>query len=1384
MKKRLLSLLLSLCLLLPFCSTMPLAALAADAGDYVIYQFDHRLSLNLVLNNEGVIGQCEGKFDPIDLTVYDYPADPSRVALQIDLYMNGDTQFQNYMTTNRLNGGIELTSSGGCDVEEKSARPGSVLAFEQGVWKRVLVPLSSFGADFGGTFNPRKLNYFRMYLVDEATGAYAGATGTIKICNIMLVDTAVPEDERPSLADMPIGDGTFTADPPVFRNMNVPSVYNNGTAVYAGYNLKEYLAEHPEINPVDSHGLPDYSGVVNSLLDALNAAGGGALFIPSGHWPFRHEINMAEGTTLIGEWISPEQNPDAVGTILDVYCGKGEENGTPFITMNLHSVVENLSFWYPEQTVDTFTAYPPTIDLSGYTFARNLTMYNPYFAIQSKRMSGCPNAWNIYGTPLSIGADFDLVVDIARIEELHFSADYWMNSGLPGAPTSKAAVDALESQLYNYAIGITLRRIDWSYVTHSDIRGYNIGLMFAQSTDNSWPNGQCVGLNFTNCKYGHFVYGSSNAGESLLDITMKNCEYGIYLADNSEGHGAVQYFNADIQATQYAVFQDHSYVKLSLTASTIRNGRVVAENGNSIFINNQFRTAAPQIELLHGTVSGILLGNTNSAGKEIKYENPGLCTVSYDAAAVDMNMYTPLTREEAAAWTVGPDTKEYRMPTDLDKTGATDVTEALQAHLTAVGALGGGTVFLVPGKYRIDGSLAVPTGVELRGAGDYSSIPKALNTVLNVNTPIEEGHDQYTSTATITLSENSGLRGLIFNYPHQNETYRIINEDLNYYEFDFVSFPFTVRGAGADVYLKYVSVRNGWNGVDFKTNRCDRHFVDYLAGHFMNRGIVIGGGSEGGFIRNYQFNYNAILNPYNNNWSGFGGEPSTEALRQAFHQPMQAQFNNNCVALTLGNVNDQVVYNCFNYASFIGVHLVEENGEAPNARVFGHGVDYGTVSVRADAAEQVEFTNLQVTAFNQSGNDDNRWAVDQSVTPIYDIWVTDTFEGELNITNLSEWAPNPNAGVRVDSGRLNIYNAQFAHTGTHLFELNGDGVLNIVGFNTTRNDNPVLIDEHAKNLFITAGYYTTEPVYPQDIGAFRHVHLRKTRHSVPKNVNFDPNSSLVIAESFDSYDFANETTYKTDVPSLTTLRRGAVRLRLNASQFTQSLMTGEERYEEKPFTLTGGEDDAIYRMEWRFNISEMRGSQYSEVSLWLTNQDVRTDLQFTVTKNGAVTLKDGKPFTTISFGTDYRVAVEVDARRANAKTATIFLMDDENKVIARSATTEMPAAFQGDSAVTGFRFGAIADPGEAPDTETDMTIDYFYVTRSAESTFGGGATGDVNGDNKVDSTDARLTLQYAVGKIKADAINIAVADVNGDNKVDSTDARLILQYAVGKIKNF
>jgi hypothetical protein len=57
--------------------------------------------------------------------------------------------------------------------------------------------------------------------------------------------------------------------------------------------------------------------------------------------------------------------------------------------------------------------------------------------------------------------------------------------------------------------------------------------------------------------------------------------------------------------------------------------------------------------------------------------------------------------------------------------------------------------------------------------------------------------------------------------------------------------------------------------------------------------------------------------------------------------------------------------------------------------------------------------------------------------------------------------------------------------------------------------------------------------------------------------------------------------------------------------------------------------------------------------------------------------------------------------------------------------------------------------------------------------------GDINGDGAVNSSDARVVLQYTVGSIKLTEEELKLADVNGDGKVDSADARQILQTVVG-----
>ncbi|MBQ6067136.1 MAG: hypothetical protein IJK89_09970 [Clostridia bacterium] len=75
----------------------------------------------------------------------------------------------------------------------------------------------------------------------------------------------------------------------------------------------------------------------------------------------------------------------------------------------------------------------------------------------------------------------------------------------------------------------------------------------------------------------------------------------------------------------------------------------------------------------------------------------------------------------------------------------------------------------------------------------------------------------------------------------------------------------------------------------------------------------------------------------------------------------------------------------------------------------------------------------------------------------------------------------------------------------------------------------------------------------------------------------------------------------------------------------------------------------------------------------------------------------------------------------------------------------------------------------------------FQVTKDYAGVAPAVLPGDVNGDNKVGSDDARLALRASVGleNIKKGAAAFTAADVTKDGKIGSDDARLILRASVG-----
>ncbi len=160
---------------------------------------------------------------------------------------------------------------------------------------------------------------------------------------------------------------------------------------------------------ITGDGVTDVTQQFQDLLNQLGALGGGTLFVPEGKYVIKGNLLLPKGITLRGEWKKPTKGEALVGTILMVYAGKGNEDATPFITMEPSSAVMDIAIWYPEQTSTNISPYPPSIEMGKPNYfgnencnAKNVTLVNSYAGIVFSRKNGgtCPTINGVYGTSL------------------------------------------------------------------------------------------------------------------------------------------------------------------------------------------------------------------------------------------------------------------------------------------------------------------------------------------------------------------------------------------------------------------------------------------------------------------------------------------------------------------------------------------------------------------------------------------------------------------------------------------------------------------------------------------------------------------------------------------------------------------------------------------------------------------------------------------------------------------------------------------------------------------------------------------------------------------------------------------------------------------------
>lgn len=757
--------------------------------------------------------------------------------------------------------------------------------------------------------------------------------------------------------------------------------------------ISDFVVTDPRFGAKAEPGF-DNRQAFQAAIDAANNNGGGVVYVPAGNYEFRSTqtatrnvrvrkgtdqtmkdfsyqvvLNLPSSVQLRGDWADPELSEGKVlGTILEVRVGKNAPNynGTVeswwndaqaggalrttytsiadrFIEMNSGTGVTNLSIWYPEQDIDDIQPYPWTLFQPGGDCAtvENVTLVNAYNGFYSAP-SELHYLLNAHLTALHTGVEIHVCTDIGRIENVKINPKYWANSGLPGSPSLEKVTGYTRAN----GTGFNMHRSDWEYVSYLYVSGYKTGMWVGKEPGYSdTPNAQFYENHIENCGTGLYVQSVNPYGLLISNSTFGAGKDGNAVYFFNEFKTSVQFNGVDFTGP---IVSDGSNGVISFESCTFGEYGEFAlriNNGNALLTQCDFKK--PDGHVFLGTEVSTLK-SVNSG-----YKHQLAITNHSKSAKVDLNngkkyLFDPIPKNIKTNIKVHPrPASNLVLKADLPRaTGINndlpteDISVQLQTALNAVKSAGGGTLYLPGGRYLVNNPVKIPSGVELRGTWDVQHHTQSGGAGLFTN--YTGGADGEKGASLIQLEAGAGIRGItIAQLNIATDGFSAENPRVT---------PFLIQGQGPNVYIVNVTVAAGDKGIDLASYNTGGHYVDYFAGVLARAGIWVGGGAEGGFIRNMQ------LNPHYGSRLPQGGQGYPKISLTRFLQ-------SNCSALKFADIKNQTIFNNFVYGSFYGLHFLKDaiTGKDPGKMtVIGHGSDGCSYSLFVEDADK----NTKLIAIN------------------------------------------------------------------------------------------------------------------------------------------------------------------------------------------------------------------------------------------------------------------------------------------------------------------------------------------------------------------------------------------------------------------------------------
>ena len=383
-------------------------------------------------------------------------------------------------------------------------------------------------------------------------------------------------------------------------------------------------------------GITDNTKAFNETLQFALQQGGGYVYAPTGKYLFNGQINIPDGVSLVGSYLTvPQHQRPTIDTLNDgtiLLCKYGRKSNNisdSFITIGHSATLQGVTIFYPQQLCDGSVPveYPPTIWMNQANSAVfDVELLNSWYGIYAV---GAARHFisRVQGQPIYVGLFIDETYDIGRIENVHWNPWYCGN-------VNYTSIQTIDGTAFVFA------RSDWEYVLNTFSFGYAIGYHFIESSTGAM-NGNFVGIGADYCCNVSILIDASQP----MGLLITNAEFTAFHTDKfapnndaipthviigENNVGAVQFENTNFWGpAQYVArlygdspttFMSCVFVQWDLYSP---NGSpaIYSNNGEVILIGNTFmQTNSNQAIFDNGTKKVVMQGNLIEGDISIKVD--------------------------------------------------------------------------------------------------------------------------------------------------------------------------------------------------------------------------------------------------------------------------------------------------------------------------------------------------------------------------------------------------------------------------------------------------------------------------------------------------------------------------------------------------------------------------------------------------------------------------------------------------------------------------------------------------------------------------------------------------------------------------------------------